>query len=114
VKYQLFYQQHLIATVEEDDADFPSFFGRYQLEPSADAPELAHVRAYLDYSVRVWPLIEQDRFDDPAMSEEEAYTDLIDSRTGGSSRPSHRSVFRFSFLCFVQTTKLTGAWPPDP
>ena len=69
----------MIATVHEEDADFPTFFGRYTLQPVIDAPELAHVRAYVDYSVRVWPLIEQDRFNDPAMSEEEEYIDLIDS-----------------------------------
>lgn len=62
MKYQLFYQGYLIAAVEEDDADFPTFFGHYRLEPTADHPELARVRAYVDYSVRVWPLIVQNRF----------------------------------------------------
>lgn len=79
MKYQLFYQQHLIATVEETNAEFPSFFGDYQLEPIADVPELAHVRAYIDFCVRVSALREQERFDDPALSEEELFTDLIES-----------------------------------
>jgi hypothetical protein len=80
MKYQLLYQQHMIATVEEVNADFPSYFGHYRLEPAVDAPELVHVRAYIDFSVRVSPLRDQDRFDDPAMlQEEESFTDLIES-----------------------------------
>ena len=79
MKYQLFYQQHMIATIEEDSADFPAFFGRYRLEPIVDISELAHLRAYIEFSVRVDPLRDQERFDDPAMSEQEAFTDLIDS-----------------------------------
>jgi hypothetical protein len=80
MRYQLFYRQHLIASIEEKNAEFPSFFGHYQLEPIADVPELAHVRAYIDFCVRVSPHREQERFDDPAMlQEEESFTDLIES-----------------------------------
>ena len=77
--YQLFYQQHLIATVEETNSEFPSCFGHYRLEPIADVSELAHVRAYIDFCVRVSPLREQERFDDPALAEEASFIDLIDS-----------------------------------
>ena len=79
MRYQLFYQQHLIAAVEETNSEFPSCFGQYRLEPIADVPELAHVRAYIDFCVRVSPLREQERFDDPALAEEESFIDLIDS-----------------------------------
>ncbi len=79
MRYQLFYQQHPIAAVEEAHSEFPSCFGHYRLEPIADVPELAHVRAYIDFCVRVSPLREQERFDDPALAEEESFTDLIDS-----------------------------------
>src|ERR1051325_8503838 len=77
--YQLFYQRHLIATVEEANSEFPSCFGHYRLEPITDLPELAHVRAYVDFCVRVSPLREQERFDNPAFAEEELFIDLIDS-----------------------------------
>ena len=79
MRYQLFFQQHPIAAVEETNSEFPSCFGHYRLEPIADVPELAHVRAYIDFCVRVSPLREQERFDDPALAEEESFTDLIDS-----------------------------------
>ena len=79
MRYQLFYRQHLVATVEETNSGFPGCFGHYRLEPIADGPELAHVRAYIEFCVRVSPLREQDRFDDPALAEEESFTDLIDS-----------------------------------
>src|SRR6476646_7142492 len=79
MRYQLFYQQHPIAAVEETNSEFPSYFGHYRLEPTADVPELAHVRAYIDFCVRVSPLWEQERFNDPALLEEETFTDLIDS-----------------------------------
>ena len=79
MKYQLFYRQHLIATVEEANSEFPSCFGHYQVAPIADVAELAHVRAYLDFCLRVSPLREQERFDDPALAEEESFTDLVES-----------------------------------
>lgn len=79
MRYQLFYQQHLIATVEETNSEFPRRFGHYWLESIADVPELTHVRAYIDFCVRVSPLREQDRFDDPALAEEKSFIDLIDS-----------------------------------
>ena len=79
MRYQLFYRQHLIATVEEENSEFPSCFGHYWLEPITDVPELAHVRAYIDFCLRVSPLREQERFDDPALAEEESFKDLIDS-----------------------------------
>lgn len=79
MKYQLFYQQHLIARIEEQNAEFPSFFGHYSLEPISDVPELARVRAYIDFCVRVSPLRKQERFDDPALSEESSFIGLIES-----------------------------------
>ena len=79
MRYQLFYRQQLIATVEETNSEFPSCFGHYRLEPIADVAELAHVQAYIDFCVRVSPLREQERFDDPALAEEVSFTDLIES-----------------------------------
>ncbi len=79
MRYQLFYQQHLIASIEEKNAEFPSFFGHYRLEPFADVRELAHVQAYIDFCVRVSPLREQERFDDPALAAEESFKELIES-----------------------------------
>jgi hypothetical protein len=76
--YQVFYQQHLIAKIEETNSEFPSCFGHYRLEPIADLPELAHVRAYIDFCLRVSPLRKQERFEDPALAEE-SFIDLIDS-----------------------------------
>lgn len=65
--------------VEEKDADFPTFFGEYRLLNEIESPELAHVRAYIDYSVRVWPLIEEDRVDEISSAEEATFMDLIES-----------------------------------
>ncbi len=79
MRYHLFYKQRLIATVEETNSEFPGFFGHYRLEPFADVGELAHVRAWIDFCIRVSPLWEQERFDDRALAEEESYTDLIES-----------------------------------
>lgn len=69
----------MIATVEEKNSEFPSCFGHYWLEPFADVPELAPVRAYIDFCVRVSPLREQERFDDPALAEEASFMNLIES-----------------------------------
>ena len=79
MKYHLYHKENMIAVVEEDDADFPTFFGRYALSPSIDTPALSHIRFYVNYSVRVWPLIEQDRCDEIDVSEEQAFADLIES-----------------------------------
>jgi hypothetical protein len=79
VKYHLHYKESVIATVEDVEADFPTFFGHYELAPTVSTPALAHIQAYIDYSVRVWPLIEQDRCDEIDLAEEQAFTDLIES-----------------------------------
>ena len=64
MNYKLLYGDHIIGDVKEDDSDFPTFFGKYKLISGLQKkPALAHIVSYVDYSIRVWPLIEADRMD---------------------------------------------------
>ncbi|MEM7604666.1 MAG: hypothetical protein AAF411_04855 [Myxococcota bacterium] len=75
-----------IATIVQDDADFPTLFGTYTLtegaERSAEGAERTaegeRIHAYIAMSIRVFPLYEEGR-DDEAADEEEAFMDLIES-----------------------------------
>lgn len=80
MEYGLYYQHHKIATIVQDSGDFLTCFGSYRLESLPNDDRLTHVRNYIEYSVRVWPLIEADEFDDneEAMAQEEAFIDLIE------------------------------------
>lgn len=101
MKYQVYFQHYLIASVEQDDSDFPTYFGRYQLAPAVDGPELAHVRDYIDYSVSVWPLIDQNRYDHAAMAGEEPYMDLIESNDWSlvESETHRRTLIMIPVFC---------------
>ncbi len=92
MKSTLLFQGVPIAQVEQDDADFPTYFGHYRLvdDSSAD-PVVARVREYHDFSVRTWPLIEQDRYDEVA-SQEEQFADLIESSDWSLLQPDGSSV----------------------
>jgi hypothetical protein len=80
MNYQLLYKDHVIADVTAEDSDFPSFFGKYTLSPELDhIGAMTHVLSYIDYSVRVWPLIEEDRTDEIDYEVENKFIDLIDS-----------------------------------
>lgn len=77
--YTLLYAGEPLGTIVEDDADFPTLFGTYELDPIArERAGLAHVLEYIDWSVRTWPLVEQDRVDELA-AEEEQFAALIES-----------------------------------
>jgi hypothetical protein len=78
--FELVFGRSRVAQVWEEDADFPTTFGRYELLPQArQDPELERVMAYHDFSVRVWPLYEREELDHPDLEEEQRYQDLIDS-----------------------------------
>ena len=80
MKYQLLYGDHVIAEVIVEDSDFPTFFGKYTLTEGLDQlSDLTHLLSYIEYSVRVWPLYEEDRTDEIDYKEEEQFTDLIES-----------------------------------
>ncbi|MBW1863885.1 MAG: hypothetical protein JRJ02_16215, partial [Deltaproteobacteria bacterium] len=42
-------------------------------------PQLSHLLSYIDYSIRMWPLIEADRTDEIDYKEEAQFTYLIES-----------------------------------
>jgi len=64
MNFQLLYDDQIIADVAMEGLDFPTFFGRYTLIKGLDQkPELSHLLSYIDYSVRVWPLIEADEIE---------------------------------------------------
>ena len=78
--YQLLYKDHVIAEITAEDSDFPTFFGKYTLSAGLDQlPEMTQVLSYIDYSVRIWPLIEEDRTDEIDYDEENQFIDLIES-----------------------------------
>lgn len=80
MNYKLLYGTAELGHVREDSADFPSFFGTFELSPAARADErLQKVMAYYDYSKRVWPLIEDDRMDEIAVEEETVHAAVIES-----------------------------------
>jgi hypothetical protein len=79
LRYQLYFGSHAIAVVKEKDADFPTYFGEYRLLNEIGSPELGRVRDYIDYSVRVWPQVEQDRMEESSLAEEETFMALIES-----------------------------------
>ena len=80
MNYKLLYGDHIIGDVKEDDSDFPTFFGKYKLISGLQKkPALAHIVSYVDYSIRVWPLIEADRMDAIDYEEEAQFMDLIES-----------------------------------
>ena len=69
-----------IARIKRDNADFPAFFGSYDLIERSDADATQrHIEEYIAMSVRVWPLIEADKYDAEAQEEEELFLDLIES-----------------------------------
>jgi hypothetical protein len=78
--YRLLFGATPIGEIHKDDADFPTFFGRIEFLPSLRSlPELRDVLEYVNYSLRAWPLIEQDRFDDPVFDEEFQHRAVINS-----------------------------------
>jgi len=80
MKYQLIYINHVIAEVTAEDSDFPTYFGKYTLSSGLDQlAAISHVLSYIEYSVRVWPLIEEDRGDEIDYEEENQFIDLIES-----------------------------------
>ena len=86
---ELCFERWPIARVWEEDSDFPTTFGRYELLPETRAiAELEHVIAYHDFSVRVWPLYEREELDHPDLDEESRYQDLIDSTAWALVRPN--------------------------
>lgn len=82
MKYQLFYREHRLGSIEQSDADFPTFFGSYEIDPAAlDLPELAHVRDYIEFSVRTWPAFESGDCDERGQEDEERFMDLIEENS---------------------------------
>ena len=112
VKYQLHYRNHVIATIEENDADFPTFFGSYTLAADIEAPELADVRDYIEYSIRIWPLIEQDRLEESPLDEDQRFIDLIE--TDEWSLTEVESQKRISILIPIFCTNNGINWRLNP
>ncbi|PZD75449.1 hypothetical protein C1752_00020 [Acaryochloris thomasi RCC1774] len=75
----LLYRDHIIATLNEQDADFPTFWGTINL--SAMDPETpVIVREYIEWSITTWPKIESDTYTaDDAEIEEQKFGNLIQS-----------------------------------
>lgn len=60
--YTLLFDGHELGTVAEDDFEFPTFFGRFELATDSNGEsELGHVLEYVEYSIKTWPLIMEDR-----------------------------------------------------
>lgn len=77
--YQLLYDGNLLGTITEEDSDFPTVFGSYALDAEAGTrPGLERAVEYVEWCVRTWPLIEQNRYDEVA-AEEDQFMDLIES-----------------------------------
>jgi uncharacterized RDD family membrane protein YckC len=81
-EFSLLYGPWTIGEVEQQDFEFPTFFGKFTLAPGVrENPELTRVIAYVDYSVRVWPLMEADRFDEIPADDEAELSDVIESNS---------------------------------
>ena len=80
MKYRLLHGESAIADVSPLAEDFPGFHGRYALRPEVgEDPDLAHVAAYVEFCLRISPLVEADRLDEVDLDEEARFTDLIES-----------------------------------
>lgn len=80
MKYRLIFGAVALAEIEEDGSDFPTFFGKVVYLPrESDDKALDRVYRFIDYSIRVWPLMEADQFDDPAFKEEANHAGVINS-----------------------------------
>lgn len=65
-----------IAQVEQTNETPLMTEGNYQL--LASCPET--VKAYIQYALRTWPLIENNQFDDPVFQDESKYHDIVHSQ----------------------------------
>jgi hypothetical protein len=80
MRFTLLFGEWELGSVHEDDADFPTFFGNYELSPElANVPQLRHLLDYVAFSIKRWPLIEADRLDEAIGREEEQFIDLVES-----------------------------------
>ena len=78
--YRLLHGERVIAEVIPLEQDFPGFYGRYALRPEVgEDPELAHLAAYVEFCLRISPLVDADRTDEIDLDEEARFTDLIES-----------------------------------
>ncbi len=80
VRYQLLFGEEILGEVLELERDFPSFHGSFDESAALSSKQsLSLVSDYIDYSRRVWPLVEADQMDDPAFEDEHRFTELIES-----------------------------------
>ncbi|OZG69929.1 hypothetical protein BTA51_28675 [Hahella sp. CCB-MM4] len=71
---ELRWKEKLVATIDLEDQDFPTFFGRYSLCDTA--PDI--IQQYVEFSGRTWPQIEEGNFTEEYYAEEEKFIDLIE------------------------------------
>ena len=76
----LYYGKTPIAQIKETDRDFPTLSGSFQLLDEFEESREMKLKEYIDYSIEVWPFIEEDRIDSVDWSEtEKVFSDLIES-----------------------------------
>ena len=80
MKYTLTYQKITVGTIEQNAADFPNLWGTYQLDLNA-VNLVPMLKAFIDYSVRAYELMETDQelWVKSIEEEEWKYQDIIDS-----------------------------------